>query len=155
VAAFAAAAPAYAAPVATVSAQIVRSLELTWVQDLSLGTITLGPGTWSGATIGISKTGAFSCSNSNVTCTGTTSVAQYTVVGTNKQLILISAPNVTMVNQSDSSKTLTLTVDSPGSVMLANSGKPGTTFSLGGSITVSSSTPPGVYIGTFDVTVDY
>jgi hypothetical protein len=60
-----------------------------------------------------------------------------------------------MVNQSDSSKTLTLTVDSPGSVMLTNSGKPGTTFSLGGSITVSSSTPPGVYTGTFDVTVDY
>ncbi len=85
-AAFAAAAPAWAAPVATVSAQVVRPVELTWVQDLDLGTITLGPGTWSGATVGISQTGVFSCSNANVTCTGTTSVAQYTVVGTNKQV---------------------------------------------------------------------
>ena len=125
------------------------------MQDLDLGTITLGPGTWGGATVGISKTGVFSCTNANVTCTGATSNAQYTVVGTNKQLIYINAPNVTLVNQSDPTKTLTLTVDSPCSVMLTNSGKPGVTFGLGGSISVSSSTPGGVYTGTFDVTVDY
>ena len=39
--------------------------------------------------------------------------------------------------------------------MLTNSGKPGTTFSLGGSITVSSSTTARSYTGTFNVTVDY
>ena len=71
------------------------------------------------------------------------------------ETLTIHAPNVTLVNQSDPSKTLTLTVDSPGSVALTNSGQPGTTFSLGGSITVNSTTADGVYTGTFDVTVDY
>jgi hypothetical protein len=152
----AAAAPACAVtPTATVSANIVRPVALTWVQDLDLGTITLGPGTWSGATIAISKAGVFTCTNANVTCTGATKVAQYNVVGTNRQVITIDAPNVTLVNQSDPTQKLTLTVDSPGSVTLTNSGQPGSTFSLGGSITVSSTTPGGVYSGTFNVTVDY
>ena len=155
VAALAAAAPAWAAPVATVSASIVRPLTLTWIQDLDLGTITLGPGSWSGAIVGISQAGVFTCTNANVTCTGATKVAQYNITGTNKQVIHISAPNVTLVNQRDPTKTLLLTVQSPGSVTLTNSGQPGSTFSLGGSISLSSSTPDGVYTGTFNVTVDY
>jgi Domain of unknown function (DUF4402) len=154
VAAVAAAAPACAAPTATVSATIIRPVTLAWVKDLDLGTITLGPGAWTGATVAISKTGVFTC-NAKVICTGATSVAQYNVVGTNKQVILINAPNVTLVNQRDPTKTLTLTVDSPGSVTLTNSGQPGSTFSLGGSIALSSTTPDGVYSGTFNVTVDY
>jgi Domain of unknown function (DUF4402) len=40
-------------------------------------------------------------------------------------------------------------------VTIDTGGKKGTNFSLGGSITVSSSTSGGVYAGTFDVTVDY
>ena len=84
-AAFAAAAPACAAPVATVSAQVVRPLELTWLQDLDLGTITLGPRHLERRYGRDQQAGVFSCTNSNVTCTGTTSVAQYNVIGTNKQ----------------------------------------------------------------------
>jgi hypothetical protein len=152
----AAAAPVRAAtPTATVSANIVRPVTLTWVQDLDLGSITLGPGTWSGATVAISKTGAFTCANANVTCTGATKVAQYNVIGTNKQVLTINAPNVILTNQSDPTQKLTLTVDSPGSVTLTNSGQPGSTFNLGGSITVNSTTVGGVYTGTFNVTVDY
>jgi hypothetical protein len=155
-AACAAAAPARAmTPTATVSANIVRPVELTWVQDLELGTITLGPGTRSGATVANSKTGAFTSANASVTCTGATKVAQYNVIGTNKQVLTINAPNVILTNQSDPTQKLTLTVDSPGSVTLTNSGQPGSTFSLGGSITVNSTTVGGVYTGTFNVTVDY
>ena len=154
-AALAAAAPACAAPVATVSANIVRPITLTWLQDLDLGTITLGPGTWSGATVAISQAGVLSCSNPNVTCSGPTKVAQYNVIGTNKQVITINAPNVVMVNQGDPTKTLTLTVDKPASIILTNSGQPGVNFSLGGSIAVNSTTADGVYTGTFNVTVDY
>jgi hypothetical protein len=155
IALLAASAPAWAAPVATVSASIVRPVTLTWLQNLDLGTITLGPGTWSGATVGISKTGVFTCTSANVTCTGATTVAQYTVIGTNKQVLTINAPNVTLTNQRDPTKTLTLVVDNPGSVTLTNSGQPGTVFSLGGSIALSSGTADGVYTGTFNVTVDY
>jgi len=157
VAAVAAVAPARAAnsQVASVSATVVKPLTLKWVQNLDLGTIVLGPGTWSGATVGISRTGTFSCTNANVSCSGATRAAKYNVSGTNNQTVRISAPNVTLVNQNDSTKTLTLVVDSPGTLALTNSGNPGVDFSLGGSISLSSSTAGGVYAGTFNVTVDY
>ncbi|MEP7130707.1 MAG: DUF4402 domain-containing protein [Sphingomicrobium sp.] len=153
---FAGTGPANAASqVAQVNANVVKPLILTWLQNLDLGTITLAPGTWSGATVAISKAGAFSCANAKLTCTGATQVASYNVSGTNNTNVTINAPNVTLVNQSDSTQTLTLVVDNPGSVTLTNSGPPGTDFSLGGSIALSSSTAGGVYVGTFNVTVNY
>jgi hypothetical protein len=157
VAAITAAAPARAAPgtVATVNATVVKPLTLKWVQDLDLGTIVLGPGTWTGATVAINKAGVFSCVNANVTCSGATKVAKYTVTGTNNQVVRITAPNVTLVNQNDTTKSLVLVVDSPGTVTMPNSGNQGVTFSLGGSISLSSSTAGGVYAGTFNVTADY
>lgn len=149
-------APALAeSKVVTISASVTKPLTLAFVQNLDLGSIALGPGSWSGAVIGISRSGALSCANLNVTCSGTTSVAQYHVTGSNRQVVRINAPNVTMVNQSDPSRTLVLTIDNPGSVTLPNSGQPGATFSLGGSLTLSSETVSGVYSGTFNVTVDY
>jgi Domain of unknown function (DUF4402) len=151
----AAAEPARAATQsATVTANVVKPLTVTWLQDLDLGTLTLGPGVWSNSIVGISKTGVFSC-GANITCTGASKVARYNASGSNNQTVRITAPNVTMVNQSDPTKTLTLTVDNPGSVVLTNSGPPGTNFSLGGSITLSSSTAGGTYKGTFNVTCDY
>lgn len=155
--ALAGAEPAWAAPAGTaaVSANVVKPLILTWRQNLDLGSIVLGPGAWSGATVSISKTGTFSCTNANVTCSGTTQVAQYNVSGSNNQVVHISAPNVSLVNQSDPSQTLTLVVDAPASVTLTNSGPPGSNFSLGGSVSLRSTTAGGTYSGTFNVTVDY
>jgi hypothetical protein len=77
------------------------------------------------------------------------------VTGTNNQVARITAPNVILTNQNDPTQTLTLVVDSPGSVTFNSSGKKGEVFSLGGSISLSSSTAGGVYTGTFNVTVDY
>ena len=150
------AAPARAATqVASVNANVVKPLTIKWLQDLDLGTIVLGTGSWTGATIKISRAGVFSCGASNVTCSGATTVAKYNVTGSNNMTVRISAPDVTLINQSDVSKTLTLTVDSPGTVVLTSSGAPGNDFPLGGSITVNSTTAGGVYRGTFNVTVDY
>ena len=152
-----AATPARAAPsqVATVSATVVKPLTLKWVQDLDLGTIVLAPGSWSGASVSISQAGVFRCINPNTTCSGLAQAAAYTVSGSNNEVVRITAPNVTLTNQSDPTKTLTLVVDNPGTVTLDNGGKKGTTFNLGGSIALSSATAGGLYIGTFDVTVDY
>jgi hypothetical protein len=148
--------PARAATqLAGVSANVTKPLILTMLQDLDLGTVTLGPGTWSNATVSISKAGVFTCTSTNVTCSGATKVAQYNVSGTNNQTVYISAPNVTLVNQADPTQTLTLVTDSPGSVILTNSGPPGTNFSIGGSITLDSTTNAGTYTGTFNVTVNY
>lgn len=141
---------------ATATARVVKPLTLTWVRDLDLGTIVLsGPGAWSGAIVGISRSGVFSCTNSNVTCSGATQTAQYRVTGTNNMVVNITAPNVVMTNQTDGVSTLTLTVDNPGTVNLGNSGAAGLVFDLGGQISVSSTTPDGTYSGTFNVTVNY
>ena len=140
---------------AAVNASVVKPLELTRIQDLDLGTITLTPGTWSGATVSLPRTGVRTCANPNLVCSGSAQVAIYNVVGTNRGVVLIHAPNVTMVNQVDLTKTLTLVVDAPASVTLTNSGQPGVNFSIGGSITLSGSTAGGDYLGTFNVTVEY
>ena len=144
-----------ATQVVPVHAKPTKPLSLSRVQDLDLGTIVLAPGTWSGATVSISRAGQFSCSSPNVTCTGAPTTAAYTVSGSNNEVVRITAPNVVLTNESNPSQTLTMTVDSPGSVTLDSGGKKGTNFTLGGSVTLSSTTGGGLYAGTFDVTVDY
>src|SRR5579864_6925156 len=67
----------------TVNAQVGKPLTLTAHQDLNPGTIHLGSGSWSGASVGISQAGVFTCSI-KVTCTGTQQAAQFNVTGTNK-----------------------------------------------------------------------
>jgi hypothetical protein len=149
-------APAVAATaVAQVTASGVKPLVLTKLQDLDLGSVTLGTGVWSNATVSLSQPGVLSCANANITCTGATTVAQYNVQGSNQQTVHISAPNVTMINQSDSTQTLTLVTDAPATLLLTNSGSPGVNFSIGGSVTLNSTTQAGTYVGTFNVTVDY
>ena len=140
---------------ASATARIVKPLTLTWVQDLDLGTIVLGAGTWTGAMVSIMRNGAFSCTNANVTCSGATKQAQYKVTGTNNQTVQVNAPDVVLTNQNDNTKTLLMTVDNPGTLALGNSGTSGLTFGLGGSITVDSTTTDGTYSGTFNVTVNY
>lgn len=140
---------------ATVTAKVVKPLLLTKVQDLDLGTVTLGTGVWSNATVSITRGGAFTCASANLVCTGVPMVATYNVQGSKQEPVQISVPNVTLTNQNDPTQTLTLVTDAPSSITLANSGFPGSNFSIGGSITLSSSTVAGTYVGTFNVTVDY
>lgn len=145
-----------AATVTTVvTAQSVKPLVITKVQDLNLGSVMLGPGVWSNATVSISQAGVLTCSNPNLTCTGAVQAAEYDVQGSAQQTVRITAPNVTLTNQSDSSQTLTLVTNAPASVLLANSGQKGTDFWVGGSVTLNSGTASGTYVGTFNVTVDY
>lgn len=138
----------------TVNANVTRPLTLSALQNLDLGTIVLSLGTWPNTTAAISRNGVFTC-GAKLVCSGAPQVARFKVTGTNKMVVLISAPAVTLVNQSDSSQTLTLNLDSPGQVTLTSSGEPGVTFPIGGSITLSSTTGGGVYTGSLKVTVDY
>jgi len=140
---------------ATVKVTVVKPLTLTALQNLDLGTITLNSGTWSTVTVGISRAGVFSCPAGNVVCTGAPVTAQFKVTGTNKQVVTISAPNVTLTDQSDTTKTMIMTLDAPPSITLTSSGEPGLNFDVGGSIVLSSTTADGTYTGTMNVTVDY
>ena len=155
VAAGAEAAPQGTTVLVPVRASVVKPLMLTALQDLDFGTIVLRPGTWSGATVSISQAGAITCTNPNLVCTGTTQAARYNVAGTNKMTVQVTAPNVALTNQGDSSKTLQLVPLSPAVVALPNSGNPGVEFAVGGTVTLSSTTADGLYVGTMNVTVDY
>jgi spore coat protein U-like protein len=133
---------------AVINASVSKSLVLASLQNLDFGTITLGPGTWSNATVSLSQTGTIACGGANLICSGATQAAIYNVQGSNRQTVNISAPNVTLVNQSD-------VTNAPATVVLTSSGHPGNDFSIGGSVTLSSTTAAGTYVGTFNVTVDY
>lgn len=133
----------------------MKPLIVAKLTDLDLGTVTLAPGVWANATVAISQAGVLSCTDPKLVCTGATGAASYNVQGSRQQVVTISAPNVTLVNQSDSTRTLLLTVDAPSNLTLANSGFPGSDFSIGGSVTLSSATAAGTYVGTFNVTVNY
>jgi hypothetical protein len=151
----ASAGPAHAASVnAPAKAKVVKPLALRSIQDLDLGTLVLAPGSWANATVSLSRTGVLTCP-ANVTCSGATQVAQYNITGSNKQTIVITAPNVTMTNQADPAATLTLVVAGPGTVTLPNAGGQGVNFPLGGSIELNSTTADGTYVGTFEVTAEY
>jgi len=148
-------APASAATVnAQAKAKVVKPLAIESRQNLDLGTIVLGPGTWSAATVRLSRTGVLTCPAS-VTCSGATQVAIYNIAGSNGQTIVISVPDVNLVNQGNAAKTLTLVPDAQQTVQLTNSGNPGTNVAIGGAITIDSTTADGVYSGTFNVTADY
>jgi hypothetical protein len=141
--------------VAKASVKIVKPLVLSWRQDLSLGDILIpAAGVWPSSTVSLTRTGAFTCP-APLTCSGLRQVAQYRVAGSNNQAVRIGAPSVILTNQGDPTKSLTMTVDSPATVSIPNSGQQGTIFSLGGAITLTPATAQGVYAGTFNVTVDY
>lgn len=139
---------------AAVNANVVKPLTLVAQQNLNLGTVTLPNGSWSGATVGISRTGVFTCS-AKVICTGAPTVASFNVTGTNRMAVAVTAPNVTLVNRNNNAQTLTLVLDSPSQVALPNSGNQGVVFNVGGSITLNSTTVGGTYNGTINVTVNY
>lgn len=140
---------------ASVKATVVKPLTLTKIQDLNFGTVTLQPGSWTGAKVAISQSGALSCASANTICTGTAQPAQFNVAGSNNQTVRVTVPNVTLINQSNPSQTLLLTVDAPSTLSIPNSGSKGVDFGIGGSITLSSTTVSGTYSGTLNVTVDY
>ena len=133
---------------------VLKPLTLTGQQELDFGTIVLGPGTWSNATVSISQTGARTC-GAAVACSGTAKAARFQLTGSNNQPIVITVPPVTLVNAANSTQRLTMTPQAPATITLPNSGNQGTTFSVGGSVVVSSTTADGIYSGTLEVTVDY
>ena len=154
-AALLAAAPASAKTINTpVNAKVVKPLVLKHLQDLNFGTAVLDSGTWSGARLSLARDGTLTCP-AELTCMGASQVAVYNLSGSKQMTVRVSAPDVTLVNQSDSTKTLIMEVDGPSTVTLPNSGAKGVDFPIGGAVRLDSTTASGTYVGTFNVTVDY
>ena len=138
---------------ATANAKIYKPLTISKVQNLDFGVIVLGAGTWSGEVVSLSQAGALTCGGGvNVTCSGSPQVAKYHLVGTNNATVTVSSPGFNLTGPG----TLAFTPNAPATVNLGATGSTtGVDFSIGGSITLASTTPDGVYSGTFAVTADY
>lgn len=149
---------ALAAPVSvsngpvTARAQIVKPLTLSKQSDMDFGSIVVQDT----GTITMDATGAVVCSAS-LTCGATGTPAEYTVTGTNNQVVNITKPDVTLSNAANPGTPLTLVLNGngPTSVTLPNSGATGINFKLGGAIAIAASTKDGLYTGDLNVTVDY
>lgn len=140
---------------ATATARVYRPLTISFVQNLDLGTIVLsGAGTWSGEVVSMSQAGAVTCGSAgNLTCSGSPQPAKYHLVGTNNAVVTVTSPGF---NLSSGTNTLAFTPNAPATVSLGSAGATtGVDFGIGGSITLASSTPDGVYSGTFNVTANY
>ena len=138
---------------ATANAKIYKPLTISKVQNLDFGVIVLGAGTWSGEVVSLSQAGALTCGGgTNLTCSGSPQVAKYHLVGTNNATVTVSSPGFNLTGPG----TLAFTPNAPATVNLGATGSTaGVDFSIGGSITLASTTPDGVYSGTFAVTADY
>lgn len=140
---------------ATATAKIYKPLTISSVQNLDFGVIVLTGSSFSGEKVSISQAGALSCgSNPGVvlTCSGAPQAAKYHLVGTNNATVTITSPGFNLTGPG----TLAFTPSAPATVNLGATGSTaGVDFTIGGSISLASTTPDGVYNGTFQVTADY
>jgi Mat/Ecp fimbriae major subunit len=138
---------------ATATAKIFKPLQISFQQNLDFSTLVLaGAGAWSGQVISMDQTGALTGCGGNVTCSGTPAPAKYKLIGTSNAVVTISSPGFNLTGPG----TLAFTPNAPATVNLGATGSTtGVVFGIGGSITLASSTPDGVYTGTFMVTADY
>lgn len=156
---------------ATVSAKVVKPIQLTGGGTLDLGTIiTPSTASYSGTftvAAASSQTGTFCAAG--FSCTGTPAAAMFNIQGTNKTNIGINIPlniSLSLQDYTGGGTTPTMTIattnslaanNSTGSytIQLPNSGQPGLDFYIGGALTVTQATVGGSYAGTITITADY
>jgi len=131
-------------------ATIVKPLTLTKVSDMDFGSIVVQDD----GTASLANSGSLTCP-ATLTCAGTGTPAEYTVTGTNNQVVFITKPNVTLTNAANPGTPLTLVLTGPTQVTLPNSGASGINFKLGGDLAILATTKEGVYQGDLAVTVNY
>lgn len=140
---------------ANATARIYKPLTISKTQDLDFGTIVLAGASFSNETVTVATNGSVTCGSGggNVTCGGAPTAAQFNLVGSNNASVTVSSPAFNLTGPS----TLSVTPSSTSQVVNlgANGSTAGFNVNLGGSITLASSTPDGVYSGTWTVTANY
>jgi hypothetical protein len=140
---------------ATANAKIYKPLTISKVQNLDFGVIVLTGASFTNEVVSMTQAGAVTCGSSPgvlLTCSGAPQAAKYHLVGTNNTNVTVSSPGFNLTGPG----TLAFTPNAPATVNLGAAGlTTGVDFSIGGSITLASTTPDGVYSGNFAVTADY
>ena len=132
----------------TATAKILRQITLAKTSDLQYATIISGA---AASTVGVSTAGAVSC-GANLTCTGTTTAANFNVQGTNGAVVLVGGDSSVTLNGSlGGTMSSTLTYSAPNITLSATGGS----FQVGGTLSVGANQASGDYSGTFNVTANY
>jgi hypothetical protein len=135
---------------AATSANIVKPVQLTKLQDMDFGTLLVENYTGTRNVV-MSRAGGLTCP-AEITCSGATKQARFNVQGTNRMVVLISVSSTGLVN---GGTTIPFAPDAPASITLTNSGAPGLDVDAGGTLTVNGAVPGGLYSGTLVITADY
>ena len=135
---------------ATMSANIVKPVQLTKIQDMDYGTLLVSNYTGTRNVV-MTRAGAVTCPV-EITCSGAPKQARFNIQGTNKMVVGISVTSGGLVNGTN---TIPFTPDVAGTVTMTNSGAPGTDVDIGGTLTVNGAIPGGLYTGTLTITADY
>ena len=132
----------------TATAKILRQITLTNTSDLQFATIISGA---TASTVSVSTSGAVSC-GAGLTCTGTTTAANFDVEGTEGAVVVVGGDaSVTLNGSLGGTMTSTLSY-SDATITL---GATGGSFQVGGTLNVGASQTAGDYSGTFNVTANY
>jgi hypothetical protein len=148
---------------ADATAEVLEALILTNNTALDFGAMVV-----SGAgTVTLAADGTLDCSDTDIVCSGTTSVANFDVEGTADKAVTITLPSAA-VELRHASWTPATAAEHTIVLDTFTSSENGTTgpevtldtagdasFDVGGTITIDGTEAPGVFDGTFDVSVDY
>jgi hypothetical protein len=139
---------------AAATAKIYKPLTISKAQDLDFGTIVLVGASFANEVVTVPTSGPVVCGGgANVTCSGTPTAAKFHLVGSNNAAVTVNSAAFSLTGPATLSVTPTSLTQS---VNLGGTGNTtGIDVLLGGSITLGSSTPDGVYTGTWTVTADY
>jgi hypothetical protein len=132
----------------TAKAKILRQITLSNTSDLQYATIISGA---TASTVAVSTAGAATC-GSGLTCTGTTTAANFNVLGTSGAVVVVGGDSsVTLTGSLGGTMASTLTYSSPTITLSATGGS----FQVGGTLSVGANQASGDYTGTFNVTANY
>ena len=146
--------PVEASPKAEAHARILKPLVLRGTQNVLFGDIVVGAVTGNQVvTVNYADGSLTGCNTNGLTCSGTVRNGVYEVEGSNGATVLIDSDDSILENAAGDD--LTFTPNHPVSVVLQNSGSPGTPFNVGGSISLNVATPEGLYEGEMEITVQY
>ncbi len=139
---------------AVLLAQAAWAQSITRTADLSFGAFTAG----SGGTVAVAASGLRTRTGGVILVNqgGSASAAQFNVSGTGGAVVILTLPADGTVTLSDGSHTMALNTFVSSPVGLGTLSGGGTlSFSVGATLSVGASQPPGSYSGVFSVTVVY
>lgn len=132
----------------TAKAKILRQITLTNTSDLQYATIISGA---TASTVAVSTAGGVTC-GTGLTCTGTTSAANFNIAGTNGAVVLVGGDSSVTLNGSlGGTMTSSLSYSATNVTLTAAGGS----FQVGGTLSVGANQASGDYSGTFNVTANY